>query len=256
MYQKRIGLVKKIRQKLKSNKPTIGTWMQIPSTDIAEILANSGYDWIAVDLEHGNFSKEKIPEIFRAIESGGAVPFARIATTEKKEIKHALEAGAKGIIFPMIETKEQLEESILNTFYPPKGIRGVGYSRANIFGKKFDNYINDIANEVIVVAQIEHIKAVGNLEEILSVDYLDALMIGPYDLSGSMNITGDFENPEFIKIIKTISDKASKLKIPMGFHVVKPDKTLLEDKISDGYQFIAYCTDAIFLYSTSENPIN
>lgn len=248
-------MVSKIKRKIEKGLCSVGSWMQISSSDIAEILGCSGYDWIAVDLEHGNFSNEKLPEIFRAIEIGGTVPLARIATTKTKDIKDALEAGAQGLIFPMIETASQLKKAISDTFYPPKGSRGVGYSRVNLFGKKFDDYLNTTAKGIFVVAQIEHINAVENLDEILSVPGLDSIMIGPYDLSGSMGITGEFENPQFINIVDKIFKKANKKKIPMGFHVVHPDKFLLEEKINEGYQFLAYCTDAVFLFSSSDNPI-
>lgn len=247
-------MVRKIKSKLKNGTVTIGTWMQIPSSSVAEILGCSGYDWIAVDLEHGHFSIERLPEIFRAIELGGSIPFARVAESSKKDIKFALDAGAKGLILPMIESGIQLEEAIGNIYYPPKGNRGIGYSRTNLFGKNFDEYLEKDAKSIVVVAQIEHIKAVENLEEILSVDDLDAIMVGPYDLSGSMDLTGKFDHPDFLKTLQEIFTGAKKHKIPMGLHVVKPDNTLLEEKISEGYQFLAYGIDAVFLSVSCQNP--
>lgn len=249
-------MIKTIRDNLKNGKPTIGSWMQIPNTSVAEIMGHAGYDWVAVDLEHGAFSRQILPDIFRALELGGTLPIARVAQCSPQNIKEALDAGAHGIILPMIESKAQLEDSISWSYYPPKGTRGVGYSRANLFGENFDEYVKKFSSKVLIVAQIEHINAVANLDTILSASDLDAIMVGPYDLSGSMGITAQLSHPEFIKILDDIFQKARHHAIPMGLHIVQPDKELLVDKIKQGYQFIAYGIDAVFLYNASKNPYN
>ena len=242
-----------IRDKLRNKLPSVGSWMQLPDQSVAEIMGNAGYDWIAVDMEHGAFSKNNLPGLFRAISSEGTAPFARVQKTDSVYIKEALDSGAEGLILPMIETAEQLEGAIRNAHYPPLGNRGIGFCRANMFGKNFKNYFKN-GNNPIIVAQIEHKRAVDNIDSILSVKGLDAIMIGPYDLSGSMNITGEFDNPEFIEMIKTIFNKALDYNIAMGVHIVEPIKQQLKNKIDEGYQFIAYGIDALFLYNSSENP--
>jgi len=247
-------MIEDIRNKLKNGQSTIGSWMQLPSTSVAEIMGRSGYDWVAVDLEHGAFSIFQLPDIFRALELGGTLPFVRVNQAHQKDIKQALDAGARGLILPMIESGHQLSHSISFAIYPPRGTRGVGYCRANMFGKHFDAYFKS-ADEIFFVAMIEHIRAVRNLDEILSVKGLDAIMVGPYDLSGSMDLTGQFEHPQFLKIMDNISQKAKAHKIPMGLHIVQPDKNHLELKIAEGYQFIAYGIDAVFLYHSAENPM-
>jgi 2-dehydro-3-deoxyglucarate aldolase len=130
-----------IKEKLKAGKPTIGTWMQIPNSNVAEILASNGFDWITLDLEHGAFSLNVLPDIIRAIEIGGSTPFIRVAQSHPKDIKQALDAGAKGIIVPMIESVEQARDFVKWSSYPPMGTRGVGFSNANLFGKHFDTSI-------------------------------------------------------------------------------------------------------------------
>lgn len=247
-------MIEKIKQKLKNGQPTIGSWMQIPSTSVAEIMGNAGYDWVAVDLEHGHFSNESLTGIFRALETGGTAPFARVAQCEQKDIKCALDAGAVGLILPMIEAPEQLKRGIDWAYYPPKGTRGVGYCRANLFGKAFETHQKNSINNTIIVAQIEHIRAVENLEEILQVKDLDAIMVGPYDLSASMGLTGEFENPRFVKMMEKIFQKAKEHTIPMGAHVVKPVKKDLEKAIAEGHQFIAYGIDSVFLWTSAEVP--
>jgi len=242
-----------IRNKFKNKLPSIGSWMQLPNQSVAEIMGSSGYDWIAVDMEHGAFSKNNLPGLFNAISSGGAAPFVRVARAESIYIKEALDSGAKGLILPMIETGGQLENAVSNALYPPLGDRGIGFCRANMFGKNFKSYFEKEDNPIIV-AQIEHKRAVDNIDSILSVKGLDAIMVGPYDLSGSMNMTGEFDHPDFVKVLKIIFDKAMHYNIAMGLHIVEPQKQQLKDKIEEGYQFIAYGTDAVFLYNSSENP--
>ena len=248
------SMISEIKRKLKAGQATIGSWMQIPSASVAEIMGKAGYDWVAVDLEHGQFSPQILPDIFRALELGNTVPFARIAQCGPKDIKQALDAGARGIIIPMVESAAQLKRGIEWSFYPPRGLRGVGYSRANLFGKSFESYLEESLENTLIVAQIEHIRAVEALDEILQVDGLDAVMVGPYDLSGSMGLTGRFEDQRFIETMKQISQKARSHNVPMGMHVVKPVFRDLEKAVKEGYQFIAYGIDAVFLWNSAEKP--
>ena len=231
----------------------MGSWMQLPNASVAEIMGKAGYDWIVVDLEHGSFNIETLVNVNRAIELGGSAPFVRLPNIDPKTIKDSLEAGARGLIFPMVESLEQLENAINWSLYPPLGIRGVGYSRANLFGKQFDEYYQ-ASSELVFVAQIEHINAVKNLGSILTARHLDAIIVGPYDLSASMNLTAQFDHPEFIAAIESIKSQAIESNIPLGMHVVQPDSSELQSKIDEGYQFIAYSLDAVFLYQSAQIP--
>jgi 2-dehydro-3-deoxyglucarate aldolase len=197
-----------------------------------------------------------LPDIFRAIEVGKAVPFARVAQNHPKDIKQALDAGTRGIIVPMVESAEDVINFNKWVKYPPDGNRGVGFSRANLFGKQFTDYVSTINQQIIMVAQIEHINAVSNLDEILALKFLDAIMVGPYDLSGSMNLTAQFDHPKFQDALDTIFQKAREYKTPMGLHIVQPEPELLAEKILEGYQFIAYGIDAVFLYNSAIPPQN
>jgi 2-dehydro-3-deoxyglucarate aldolase len=243
-----------IRNKLKGGRCTIGSWLQIPSSTVAAIMGKAGYDWVAIDLEHGAFSLQALPDIFRALREGGTVPMVRLARAESKDIRQALDAGAMGIILPMIESREQLEFAVSQAFYPPKGVRGVGYCNANAYGQHFNEYASGSARKIFIVAQIEHIRAVEALDDILTVDGLDAVMIGPYDLSASMGLTGQFDHPDFQKALATYRAKATEHGVPFGFHVVQPDETMLNEKIAEGYQFIAYSIDTVFLYANAQCP--
>ena len=247
----RFDKIKSIRKKLQHDQVSIGTWQQIPHASISEILGNSGYDWVAVDMEHGSVNVDQLPDLFRAIELGGTLPLARIAESKSKDCKQALDAGAGGIIAPMIESAEKLKMVRNACCWPPVGMRGVGFSRANLFGKHFDEYKKE-AQSPLLIAQIEHINAVNNLDEILQVNGLDAIIVGPYDLSGSMGITGEFDSQEFTDVMDSIINCCKKHHMPCGDHVVQPNSKLLKKRISEGYRFLAYSIDAVFLYNSTQ----
>ena len=249
----RLKVITEIREKLKNGKVSIGSWMQIPHGSIAEILGHAGYDWVVVDLEHGSISTHQLPDLFRAIESSGTLPLVRLSQAHPNDCKRSLEAGAGGIIVPMLGNAEQLKAIIEQCAWPPTGQRGVGFSRANLFGKYFEHYKKE-AQSPVIVAQIENIRAVDELEKILTVPGLDAILIGPYDLSASMGLTGQFEVPEYINVLTKINKLSQKFNIPLGIHVVQPDSSELKARISEGYQFIAYSIDSVFLYRGAECP--
>ena len=235
-----------IRKSLANDKPTLGSWMQIPHASVAEIMGQAGYDWVAVDLEHGAITVAQLPDLFRALELGGTLPLVRLAKGDAKECKQVLDAGAGGVIVPMVESAEQLEQVRAACCWPPAGTRGVGFSRANLFGKNFEAYSKE-AQAPLLVAMIENFNAIDQLDHILRVPGLDAIFIGPYDLSASMGITGQFDQPKFIAALERIRAIAKTHGIPCGMLVVKPDKEELEKRIAEGYRFIAYSIDAVFL---------
>ena len=245
--------IAELRAKIKTGRPTVGAWLQLPSPDVAEIIGHRGYDWAAVDLEHGAMTRNVLPDLFRALECGNTLPFARVAEAGRENIKAALDSGAKGLILPMIETAAQLEQAMAWAQYPPQGCRGVGYCRANRYGVRFNEYLAE-SQEIFIVAQIEHIKAVDNLEDILALPGLDAIMVGPYDLSGSMGITGRLDHPDMAAAMKRIAALAARSGVPMGTHVVMPDARELKNRIQDGYLFLAYGIDTVFLNVAAACP--
>lgn len=242
-----------IRAKLRTGGHSIGSWMQIPHPSVAEIMGQAGYDWVAVDMEHGAVAVHQLPDLFRALELGNTLPLARIAHGQPKDCKQALDAGAGGIIVPMIENAEQLIAVRDACRWPPAGSRGVGFSRANLFGKHFEAYREE-AQAPLLVAMIEHHRAVAELEVILAVDGLDAILIGPYDLSASMGLTAQFDHPDFCATMEKIRTLAAAKSIPAGVHVVAPSPEQLWQRQGEGYRFIAYSIDAAMLNSVVSLP--
>jgi 2-dehydro-3-deoxyglucarate aldolase len=249
----RLEKIQSIRLALQKDRPSIGSWMQIPHPSVAEIMGQAGYDWVAIDMEHGSIGAHQLPDLFRALELGDTLPLVRLAHGEPKDCKLALDAGAGGVIVPMVESASQLERVRDACRWPPAGTRGVGFSRANLFGKHFDRYAEE-AQAPLLVAMIEHVRAVANLAEILDVPGLDAILVGPYDLSASMGITGQFDQPEFESVMASIRELSRAHGIPSGVHVVMPDIALLQQRLAQGYRFLAYSIDAVFLNTSAFAP--
>ena len=249
----RFEVIKAIRKNLHEGGLSIGSWMQIPDPSIAEIMGQANYEWVAVDMEHGSISHSQLPNLFRALELGGTLPLVRIAEGTSQNCKQALDAGAGGVIVPMVETAEQLMLIRDSCCWPPAGARGVGFSRANLFGQFFERYSEE-AQQPLLVAMIEHIRAVDNLDKILQVKGLDAILIGPYDLSASLGLTGQFEHTKFMSTMQLIKEKAFSANIPAGIHVVAPSREELTGRISEGYKFIAFSIDAVLFRFAVPNP--
>lgn len=249
----RLKHIVKIREKLQKGECSIGSWMQIPHPSVAEIMGCAGYDWVAVDIEHGSVAVHQLPDLFRALELGETLPLARIASGQPKDCKQALDAGAGGVIVPMIESAAHLIAVRDACRWPPSGSRGVGFSRANLYGKNFEAYQEE-AQAPILVAMIEHHRALSELQHILSVEGLDAILIGPYDLSASMGLTAKFDHPDFRLAIQEILTLAKVKTVPAGIHIVSPSISQLRERLSEGYRFIAYSVDAVSLEKAVSRP--
>lgn len=229
--------------------------MQIPHASVAEIMGQAGYDWVAIDMEHGTIGHHQLPDLFRALELGGTLPLVRVGQGHPKDCKQALDAGAGGVIVPMVESAAQLVSVRDACRWPPAGTRGVGFSRANLFGKNFDAYREE-AQAPLLVAMIEHVRAVDDLDAILAVDGLDAILVGPYDLSASLGVTAKFDEQCFKEAMASIAEKAKRAGIPSGVHVVQPSKDELNRRIREGYRFLAYSTDAVMLQQMAAQAVS
>ena len=239
-----------LKTALQDNQVTIGSWLSIPSPIIAEIIAQAGFPWLVVDLEHSVIDLKSMQAMFIAMELNQCIPLARLSGKDPNQTKRVLDAGAYGIIAPMINTAEEAEMMVNAVKYPPFGKRGVGLARAQGYGMKFDDYKEHFNQHSIVICQIEHKEAVKNIDDILSVKGIDGIIIGPYDLSGSYGIPGEFENPLILEAEQKVLDSAKRNGIPAGIHVVHPDTENLLSNIKKGFKFIAYGVDIIFLATT------
>lgn len=240
-----------LRKRIRNGELSVGSWITIGHPNVAEILANAGFDWLVIDIEHNPIDISMTQTLITAIQSKGVTAFVRVSKNEEVVIKHVLDAGADGIIVPMICSKEDAIQAVNYAKYPPIGKRGVGLARAQQYGANFEKYKKWVAEDLIVIAQIEHVDGVNNLEEIIRVDGIDGTIIGPYDLSGSLGVPGEFDNPEVKLALDKYTDICKKHNFPMGFHVVNTDADVIQGKIDEGYRFVAYGTDFLFMGDSS-----
>ena len=189
------------------------------------------------------------------IQGNGMQALVRVSKNEEVAIKRVLDAGADGVIVPMIRNKEEAKQAVDYVKYPPIGKRGVGLNRAQKYGTAFDTYKEWVKDEVVVIAQIEHIDAVNNIEEILSVPGIDGTYIGPYDLSMSLGIPGQLNHPDVIKAKNKVLEATLKKGLVAGIHCVHSDTAYTDSKlaIQQGYRFIAIGTDILFLGNSARS---
>ena len=242
-------LAESIKAKLKAGKPSIGSWLSMAHVSIAEILASAGYDFVVVETEHTAIDVSEVLKLLIAIEHGGAVPLVRLAWNDPIQAKAVLDSGAAGVLVPMVNTKADAELAVKAVKYPPLGFRGVGLARAQGYGQTFDDYVRRSNQDSLLVVQIEHIDAVNNIDDILSVPGIDATFIGPYDLSSSMGIPGQLSHPDVVAAKERVLQATLAHGLTPGIHLVHPDRAAQElpDVIARGYRFIALGTDILFL---------
>jgi len=236
-----------LKQKLKLNEVTIGSWITIGHHSIIEIMASAGFDWLTIDMEHSAITLDQVQELILAIHSKNISALIRVGSNDAVLIKRVMDAGGDGIIVPMVCSKSDAKKAVEAVKYPPKGARGVGLARAQNYGIGFDEYKDWLNNNSVVIAQIEHIDAVDNIKEIISVDGIDGIIIGPYDLSASLGIPGELESPLLLNSIEKIEKACQHSNFPLGYHVIKPNHQEIQSKIKVGYTFIGFSLDFFFL---------
>lgn len=234
-----------LKSKLKKGGVLMG-WTSIPSTVIAEIITEAGFDAVVVDLEHSATTLHELEPLVQVIEGFGASPMARLSNNDPVLIKQVLDIGLHGIIVPMVNSAEEAHKAVGAAKYPPLGFRSTAIYRAQNFGLNFHDYRFKANDQVAVILQIEHKDAVENIEEIVKVPGIDALMIGPYDLSSSYGIAGQLDHPIMKKAISKVLTTAKKAGVNLGTHLVEPDIKLLQKALKE-FAFVIYSNDSIIL---------
>jgi 2-keto-3-deoxy-L-rhamnonate aldolase RhmA len=236
------------KEKIHSQKPAIGTLVTLNAPEVAEILSLCGFDWLFIDMEHGALSTSGVQHMLQAI-GDHCSAIVRVPENKSVWIKQALDLGCDGIIVPLVNTAEDAKQAVAAAKYPPQGTRSVGIARAHNYGMSFAEYVTSANNSVTLLVQIEHIKGVNNLESILDVEGIDGVLIGPYDLSGSMNILGEVNSELVQSAIDKIKQVCHKKKVPVGLFVMNAETAAKE--IENGYQFIAVGIDTTLLSSAA-----
>lgn len=241
---------------MKNEPISIGSWITINNSTIAEVMADAGFDWLCIDLEHSTIDYSETQILIMTIQSKGLKAFVRVGENNTRIIKRVLDAGADGIIVPSVNSKDDAVKAIQSIKYPPIGKRGVGLARAQGYGFNFEEYRDVQSKDIKLIVQIEHIDALNDLEEIIQLDGIDGTFIGPYDLSGSMGKPGQYDDEDVKIAIKKYESIAKKYNKFIGFHVVPPNYELVIDKINLGYNFIAFSFDAYFMGTIIREQLN
>jgi 2-keto-3-deoxy-L-rhamnonate aldolase RhmA len=245
-----------LKDKLKNNELTIGSWLTIPHQSVVEIMATANFEWLTLDLEHAAIDISQAMNMIAIIQGKGMKALVRVSKNEEVIIKRMMDAGADGVIIPTVKTAEEAKQAVDFVRYPPVGKRGVGLNRAQNYGTGFQEYQDWLKDESVLIVQIEHIDSVHNLESILNVDGIDGIIVGPYDLSASMGMPGNYEHPDVVAALKKVEEITLRMKKPLGFHVIHSDHAKTLEKIRIGYSFLAFSIDFFFLGDKARDEMN
>ena len=237
-----------INNKLMAGNAVFGPFIKAGNPGMIEILGYSGFDYVLLDMEHSPFSMEHVEHLIRAAEIGGICPFIRVSSHSESAVLHPLDKGAKGLLVPMVNDRETARRIVEYAKFSPQGRRGMDiYSRAARFGyvgkkKHFEQSNSDI----LIAVQIEGKQGLDNLDDILTVDGVDIIYVGPYDLSQSLGIPGEVNDPRVVNAVKTICDKAAAAGRCTGVYV---DNVQTAKKYQAlGVQFITLSVDVTIFF--------
>ena len=231
------------RQRLKDHEALFGTIVSLASPEVAEVLSAAGFDWLFIDAEH---SPLDVLTIQRILQGAGSTPcLVRLARGDEVSIKKALDVGATGIIAPLINSADQAAEVVRHAKYAPLGTRGVGVGRAHGYGFAFEEYVSRANDETVVVVQAEHIEAVNNIEAIGRVPGVDAVLVGPYDLSASLGRLGEVTHPDVVSAIERVTQVCQGANMPLGIFGMTAEA--VRPYIERGYTLLAVSIDTVLL---------
>ncbi|WP_299616050.1 HpcH/HpaI aldolase/citrate lyase family protein [Pelagibius sp.] len=245
-----------VKQKWAADSPVVNGWLSIASPFCAEIMADQGFDSLTVDVQHGALDYPDLLPMFQAMRASGVVPMARVPWLEAGIIMKALDAGAYGIICPMVNSRKDAEALVSYMRYPPKGTRSFGPTRANFSAGP--GYASEANDQILSLAMIETAEAVKNLEEIVSTPGLDGIYIGPADLTlgvtdGRLPPALDREEEEMIEVIRRILEAAHAAGIRAGIHCGGPDYAARA--IAWGFDLVTLSNDVRMLAAAAQSSV-
>jgi len=233
---------------LRSDRVPVGTLVTLESPNVADALAACGYDWLFVDLEHSALEIADAQRICQAAADRCAV-ILRVPENDEVWIKRALDTGCDGVLVPQVRTADEVERAVRAAKYPPRGIRGVGVSRAQGYGLAFGEYIASANERTALLVQIEHVTAVENIDAILAVEGLDGILVGPYDLSGSMDLLGQVQHAKVQQAIQRVLAACHAARVPAGIFSLDP--AVARAALHGGWSFVAAGLDLATLAQAS-----
>jgi 2-keto-3-deoxy-L-rhamnonate aldolase RhmA len=236
----------RVKKLLCEGKKTAGAWSQLTSTFSAEIMARAGFDWLMIDLEHAPGDFMNLAAQLQAMKGTDCVPFVRAPWNDMVAIKRILDTGVMGVLIPYVNTAAEARDAVAACKYPPEGVRGVAASpRAAYFGQNSMEYLKNANNEIVVITAVETGEAVANLDDILAVEGLDGIFIGPMDLATSMGHFADASHAEVQEAIGIIEKKTLAAGKFLGTVAGNWDQA--QQKYAKGYQMLMLMSDSVGL---------
>lgn len=242
-----------VKAKLRGGEVTTGSWLSLGSPVASLVMARCGFDWLVIDTEHGQIGYDAMLHCIQAICLTECVPFVRVAWNDPMLIKRALDAGALGIIVPMVCSADEAAAAVKATFFPPKGMRSAGGALApTLYGSDYFQMANE---EICLIVQIEHFAAVERACEILSVDGIDGCFIGPNDLAASLGLLHtDFrQEKRWIEAIEYVLLTANSVGKPAGIHCADPAEAA--ERIRQGFKFVAIGSELRLMGAAAANAV-
>ncbi len=229
----------------RDRKPTIGAWLMNDSALSAEVMARAGFDWLCIDTQHGLLDYHDIKALLPVISQTDTVPFVRVSWNDPAEIMKALDAGAYGVVVPMVNNREEAERAVRACRYPPDGMRSFGPTRAAMYGGA--GYAAESNREIACIAMIETREAIGKLDEIMSTPGLDAIYIGPADLALALDLTptGDNNEPKHVEMVDRIFEATRRHGIAAGIHTGSLEYT--QRYLAQGFEMVTLGADTGFM---------
>jgi len=232
------------RARLRRGDRLIGTMVTLPSPEVTEVLAGVRFDWLFLDAEHGTLATRDLQALLQA--AGAAMPgVVRVAAAAEVPIKKALDTGAAGIIVPQVNSGEQADQVVRLARYSPLGVRGVGVGRAHGYGLRLQEYLASANDQIAVIVQVEHVDAVRQIEAIAGVAGIDAVLVGPYDLSASLGRLGDVAHPDVQAAIDRVTRVCHDAGVRLGIFGVSA--AALRPYLAQGYTLLVAGVDTLLL---------
>ena len=253
MIKRRIQNRERLKEKFAKRERTFGGWVSYREPAIAETFAKAGFDFIAIDMEHTTISVDDANRIITSVQSEDSVCIPRQVSHSNDYMKPMLEAGADGIMLPMVNTVEEAETVLNNFKFPPVGRRSFGVNRAHGYGFDFEKYITSWNNCGLFMIQVESITAVENIDMLVGIEGLDAIMIGPYDISGSLNVPGQTDHPLVREAGRRVVDACEKAGISCMTQVADVTSDAVDDAFGQGFTSVVMGSDLFVLWKWADS---
>lgn len=240
-----------LKHKIKSGQAVHGCWLNTGSAVSAEIVGMAGFDWLLLDLEHGAGSERELLAQLQALQGSPASPLVRVESAARPRSQRVLDMGARGIMYPQIQSTEEAQAAVEGMYYPPHGRRGAAYMvRATGYGGDFDTYSKQLKDQLVSMVQIETVGALKAVKEIAALPLVDVLFVGPSDLSLALGVFGQWQHPRFEEALKATATAARQAGKAAGVLLHRPGQ--YEYYYELGYRVLACGSDATFIASGSQ----